>query len=90
MTVQYSSSIKKGLSEDVDALNPNIKVIIGRYKSDILSREGVTRWFYSGVQSCILSHRLESFESEISLKWKVWMCFKYGYNWFAKAQQGLE
>ena len=91
MTVQYLGSIenRKGVSEDVDIVNLNNTASIGRYKSDILSREGVRSLFYSCVQLCMLSHSSESFNSWMSLKWKAWMCFKSIYKWFSKAQQDL-
>ena len=43
MTIQYRGSIEKGkgMSESVDIVNQNNIRSIGRYKSDILSREGV-------------------------------------------------
>ena len=82
VTVQYPNSIEngKGVSENIDPLDPKNIASIRIYESDILSREGVTRWFYPGMQSYMLSHRSESFNSGMSLKWQAWICFIYVYN----------
>ena len=70
MTTQYHSSIEndKGLSENLETENPENIVSSRRCMTDILSEEGVTNRLYSGVQSWMLSHRSESFYSEMSLE----------------------
>ena len=82
LATQYCGSIEndKGVAENVETVNPENIVSIRKDKSDILSREGITRWFYSGMQSCMLSHRSESFNSGMSLKWKAWICVRYVYK----------
>jgi len=94
VTVQYRGIIEnnKSVSENVETVDPKNILSIRRYRPDILSREGVTRWIYSDVQSCMLSHRSESFNSGMSLKWKAWICvsmFTSSLRKSAKAQQYL-